>query len=352
MTTEKNYYGIIGLVLIILFVAEIVLVAFDSHFAGMSLNWGFTTMILTIFYLLASVRIVDAQEVGAVFFFGKPLFNVNPGFYLVPLGIYELKRETGLVIQMELPADPEFIYLGDEPKIPEGFFAPIRVTFSGDKDIPNDLKTDKGEKVDVTDENDPLNKNRVTAQVVPIVRFIIPRDKYIEFYKTIGTLEEARKQLLDQTVAIFTQDLSRVTVAFALKNLEFFSKRFEKKLDKVVTTWGADFKNANIKAIQFTHSLNGSISSVSAAEFVAKAKKLEGQGEGEREKGILDGRSKGLKKMMEDLEVSGDTVLGAETARGITSNPGQKTIIAGSKGFTDLAGVVAGLGETVKGDRS
>lgn len=348
MTTEKDYYRNIGVVLIVLFVIGAILVTFDSKFGDTSLNWGFTMMIITITYILASIRMVDAQEVGAVFFFGKPLFNVNPGLYIVPLGICELKRETGLVIQMELPANPEYIFLGDEPKIPDGFFAPIRVTFIGHADLPDDLKN--AGVIEVADKNDPLNKNRLTAQVVPIVRFIIPRDKYIEFYKTIGNIEEAKKQLLDQTVAIFTQDLSRVTVAVALKNLEIFSKRFEKELDKVVKTWGADFKNANIKAIQFTHNLNNSISGVNMAEFVAKAQKLEGQGEGDKQKAIIDGRAEGLKKMMGDLNVSGEIVLGAETARGITSNPGQKTIIAGSRGFTDLAGIVAGLGEAVKGE--
>ena len=51
--------------------------------------------------------------------------------------------------------------------------------------------------------------------------------------------------------------------------------------------------------------------------------------------------------MSAELNISGNAVLAAETARGVTNNPGQKTIIAGSGGFKDLAVIGAVLGETL-----
>ena len=51
--------------------------------------------------------------------------------------------------------------------------------------------------------------------------------------------------------------------------------------------------------------------------------------------------------MSKELSVDGASVLAAETARGVTSNPGQKTIIAGSGGFKDLAVIGSVLGESL-----
>ena len=47
--------------------------------------------------------------------------------------------------------------------------------------------------------------------------------------------------------------------------------------------------------------------------------------------------------MMEDLHLKGNEVLGAETARGITNNPGQKTIIVGADGFGKITAVAGSI---------
>jgi len=68
------------------------------------------------------------------------------------------------------------------------------------------------------------------------------------------------------------------------------------------------------------------------------------------QKAILDGRTAGLKTMKDDLGLAPDLVLSAETARAITQNPGQKTVIVGPKGFSDLIGIATGIEKTLKDD--
>ena len=70
----------------------------------------------------------------------------------------------------------------------------------------------------------------------------------------------------------------------------------------------------------------------------------EGRGDGKGEKARLGGRTAGSKKMAKDLGVDPSVVIGAETARAITENPGQKTIITGAPGFRELMGAAAALG--------
>ena len=76
-------------------------------------------------------------------------------------------------------------------------------------------------------------------------------------------------------------------------------------------------KSAKIKMIRFSKTLNAAVQNVVVQERNKVAKILEGEGQGGKEKAILDGRTAGLTKMREDLKVDGSTVLGAETARAI-----------------------------------
>jgi len=96
-------------------------------------NRGFLFGSLVLFYTILSLRSVNEQKLGAIFFFGQPLFPVTYGLKFVPLGLFRLSVDTRLVIQDELPTNPELIWRGDENITPDlvekGFRPPIRITF-------------------------------------------------------------------------------------------------------------------------------------------------------------------------------------------------------------------------------
>lgn len=304
-------------------------------------------------YLAGSLRVVGPKEQGCILVLGRPWRNVSSGLVLVPLLICWLVTETRLVIQDELPAEPEKIYRASE-RDPEGSTVPpelqaigmrppIRVTFSGR----NQASKDAG-----IGENDPYD-NRLTEEVVPVIRWRI--DNLKTFLTVIGSVDEARKQMEDTCVKMFTEKLTRVSPAVALLRISDYSNDLKGAIETLVRGdganlgWGIYIESAQIKAIRFSKTLNSAVQNVVVQERNKMAKIREGEGLGGMEKAILDGRTDGLTKMATDLKVEGHAVLGAETARAIAGEgdkSSQRTIIAGSGGFVDLVGTAAAIAKS------
>jgi len=315
-------------------------------------DYGIGTIVFyaLLLYIAASLRIIGPTELGCRLLFGKPIGNVSSGLTLVPLGIFELVLETRLVIQDELPAEPEKIYrgsTGDEfgKTVPKelqelGMKPPIRVTFSD---------RNKESELELIGEEDPYDR-RLTAEVVPVVRWKI--ENFKTFLETIGSIEGekgARKQMEDSCVKTFTELLTKVTPAVALRRIKKYSADLQTELETLTDSWGIKIENAQIKAINFSQTLNAAVQDVVVQERKKRANILEGEGFGGKEKAILDGRTDGLTKMASDLKVDGKDVLGAETARAIAgegNKSSQRTIIAGSGGFVDMVGTAAAIAKS------
>ncbi|MCH7529518.1 hypothetical protein IIB50_00090, partial [Patescibacteria group bacterium] len=249
----------------------------------------------------------------------------SSGLAFIPFGFFRLSEETRLVIQDELHANPDEVSL--PIKIPFGF-------------------PEEGS-------DDPLDV-RIIAEVAIIVRWRI--SKFITFLTTIGSRKEARRQMQDSAVAMLTSEFAKITPAVALKNLTSYNNDLKKEIGKRVRLWGVYMENAQIKAINFPDELRNAIQLVPMATAEARATiigaeaekeklRLLGEGSGQAEKAILEGRTAGFKDMAEELDIRSSSILGAETARAITENPGQKTIIPGSSGFSNLVSIAAVMGE-------
>jgi regulator of protease activity HflC (stomatin/prohibitin superfamily) len=310
---------------------------------------------LMMIYLAASVRIVGPQKVGAVLLLGRPWFDVSSGPVLVPLLIASLVTEKGTIIQDELPADPEKIYRkGDgDPEgntvPPElqaiGMRPPIRVTFSG--------RNDAVSRANNIADDDPYDR-RLTAEVVPVVRWKII--SYKVFLQTIGSIDEARRQMEDSSIGVFNDLLAPVSPAVAMLKMSETNSALKTEIAELVKDWGVALLNAEIKTLRFSRTLNSAVQNVVIEERNKRASIYQGEGQGGKERAILAGRSAGLKQMVEDLELEdGKLVLGAETARAIAGEgdkSSQRTIIAGAGGFAELVGVGAAIAKSVnnKGD--
>lgn len=338
-------------------------------------GWAWIFYYVQFAYVLLSFRIVGGEEVGAIALFGKYEEEVSSGLVFVPFGLYSLKKDSMLMFQMELPADPEKIYHGKADEVPDGFYPPIRVTSA--------TKVASGTK-NINDEHDPLDTDRITYEVVPIVRWRIEKGQYITFLRTVGSPEEVRRQFSDTATSAAVEYYSGCTVAYALKNINEAHNHLTEVIEGLTNislkvhikgssgtetnvddpdgeqnAWGIHVESVRIKLIGFHRALNLAIAAPATAKLTAletvtkaeaeKTKRIrEGEGTGKAEQAIIDGRTDGMKRQREELGVSGAMVMSAETARGITSNPGQKTVIVGSGGFAELAGTVFGLAEALK----
>lgn len=310
-------------------------------------DWGLALFLSLILYTITSVRKLGPTEQGVRVFFGRPVDQVSSGFVLIPFGLFELEIFPRGIIQNEFPDNPENIYRGkdgDHGIIPPGMKPPIRIPFG-----------QPGQQGDSVLDRDPLNQ-RLIEEVVPVVRWSI---KDCILFLTSGlTVEKAAAQMEDLCVATLSREFGKLTPAQVTADYQTHNNTLTSELQEAVTTWGVAIESGKVKVINFSHDLNKAIQTIAEQTAKGKARTIEaeglkqaairaGEGAGAAEKAVLKGRTDGLEDMMNRLDVKGPAVLAAETARGITNNPGQKTIIAGSSGFADLAAIGTILGEAL-----
>lgn len=342
---QSFWMWVAGIYLLLLLISAILSIAF----IGTEWNWGLALFLALVLYTIASFlgNEVGPSEVGVRLLFGDPINQVGSGLTFVPVGLVTLERFPNETQQAELPEEPGKIYRGtdidkDGKNVPVGMYPPIRIVF-GAPDKPT---------------TDPYDQ-RMVAEVTPVIRYRIVNA--ILFIQTIKNWANARLQIEDTVVAVLNEELSKVTPAKALTMLSGpngLYKKLENTIDALVKSWGIDLVSISLKPFGYSHSLNEAVLEVPKAQRKKEAdiiiaegdkgvKTLAGEGLGAAEKAVLDGRTDGLKRMASELGVNGAAVLAAETARGITNNPGQKTIIAGSGGFKDIAMAGTILGETL-----
>lgn len=325
MSSKTFFWTSIVIGYIVSFVATIILSFFSTKIFGMDWNWGLAMFLTIVFYTMASFKTIGPSEIGAVYCFGTPMHDSKPGLVFCPLFISTLEVESAVLIPIKLSAP---------------------ILFGGTR----------RESGDVAD--NPLN-NIMVQKVDFMVNYRV--ESLILYREKIGTREAAELQIGSLAITVATREFAGKTPADALTELTNHSETLKNEIDAMVAGWGIDVPTAMIKQFNLDEGIIKSMSTAAEAREKAKvsiidaeAKKtaqiLDGEGKGKAEQAIIDGRTAGLKKMMTDLELNGSAVLAAETARGITSNPGQKTIIAGSQGFSDLASAGAVLGETFKSD--
>ena len=371
---------------------------YSTMIGGLEWDWGWAVFFAQVLYLILSFRIVGPTELGAVLFLGKPLYDVESGPNIVPFLVCRLVKNTRNIIEIELPTRPELIFrseLGKEEVVPKdlldgGYKPPIRVQFGAPgielstKELESQLnnpkiKEDERKRLGrikslyetlnglITNErikDDPLNV-RMTAETPLAVRLKIK--SLVKFLTTFGSLEKAKDQIQDIAVAMLNREFSKITPAVAQAHLGTFSELIKEEIVERIESdksgGGIEIVTVLLRPFGYSHKLNTSLQSfaearankratVINAEAQKEKDKLEGEGKGAAEKAVLDNRAEGLANMAKKLGVLPGVVIGAETARKITENPGQKTVIVGAKGFGDLIAVGSVLGEVFKGEKN
>lgn len=304
--------------------------------------------LFVVFHALASLRMVGAQEFGAILLYGKPLYPLDSGLRFIPWLIGTIVKETRLVIEDELPANPEKIFrVGrDAPEtIPadlqeKGYRPPIRITFAGiEKERKAEGKDGELQKKERM-VDDPLEE-RITAETPVVLRWQI--SDFLRFLVTVEDREDARRQMEDVAIAVLSQHFTRVTVAEALHNKKTYDDKLQEALQEATANWGVVIHMAAVKNIILSRELNVEVQRIAEARAKRRRDILEGEGLGARERAILDGRTEGLRRMAEQTEVDAEVVFASETARAITDNESDRLIIAGGRGFADIAGAASVL---------
>ncbi len=314
-------------------------------------------------YVAISFKTVQQEEIALIRLFGQGIYRVDAGLVFVPWGFMTLDRESRLDFQDVFPGPDDKIFYGDLEKegatIPPGMLKPIRVLFGPPKE---------GDEVP-DPKYAPYHKQMVVGVKFGVNWYIYD---LLKFRNTIGNVEKARTQLQATAKGVFQSQFAKATPAIIAMRLETESGVLEKALDKVVKAWGANVISSPIEALDFSHSLNKSVTRTGEVEqealqlgitTTAEASQTREMGKAKAEakrndvdvdihkvKGELTARAEGMKaiKGLAGDEV-GMKVLELETARaGLQGNPNM-TIIAGSEGFASTA---ASLGKIFRGDEN
>ena len=308
------------------------LLGIDLFIFGGRLPLGYPIMAIGAAHFLTGLQIVRADEIGGITVLGTPTIQVTGTLVCTPVFLSELEKFTANTIEFELPADPQHIWR-EESTPPVGSRArpPIRITFAEDKDS-----------------DDPL-KRRVTEEVVFFARIRI--ENFFNFWKRIGSLDEARHQLEDMGVAILSAELPKVTLSKAIEDIATYSEQLQKDMRNSTRSWGVRIVDARVKQFALAKNLNKAIqeraasvankqTTITNAEATRTATTLQGEGVANAIRAEIDARTGGLSNMATTLGVASEAVLASEVARNIASGP-NNTVIVGTQGVTDLLGIVA-----------
>ncbi len=312
---------------------------------GTSISLGAIIGAFEIGYLVMSAVSIDQTRQGLILLFGRSLKQVGPGLQFVPAFICTVITETLNEIQLELPGNPEELFLDDEKLFDprgkhQGLFLPIRVTFTGV--LPEETLKKAGiEKNALT--------NLTTQQVAPTIAFKIV--DFPQFVREIGDRWKARQQLTDFANTILVEEFSDEMLIDVFKDVPKYTDNLKKRLVDLTTNWGIEIIYVKIKIV-LSHSLNAALQKIaeetaSAQANVVKAEgtkriaELEGAGEGKRQQEIIDGVTRGLQKRMADLGIDGNLVIAQDVATKLSA--GGNTIVLGPEGFSQLLGAAAFL---------
>ena len=350
----------------------------SGWFEKLHWDWGWALLFFTLTHIALSLRTVSETEYGALFFFGRPVAEVEPGPVKVYFGLLKLRTDQRGIIQMEIPGEPEEVQKSDQDNIAEGKKAPVRINQAAPRTAvyytdPDDHEGIKPQSWDSLSpemqkslEDDPLQL-RLTTEVSGVLRFRIRPGQYIHFLQTTGSLDNAQKSLEDAWVRTAQSELGRVTPSHALTKKNVINRRIKLALEAAVgehigedevkrPSWGIDIETAEVKLIDLGERVNIAMAEATAAEFKRKAIVSTATAERDSLELVGTGKAAALRSVNQvQVETSerrakiaestgGQFALAQETLQLGLQNA-RHTILSPA---SDLLGVVAGAAEVVK----
>lgn len=372
----------IGMTATIILLALIGLVLWINQVnLGPTDNMGRVILALCGLYTIASFRVVGPQELGAVLLFGKPLYEVSPGLVFVPFGICQLVKESALVIEAEFPADPEKIdKSGDDTRRDPNLVQPIRVPTASPQSVDAAHQNQLARY-----EHDSLN-HRMVTEVRFYTRYQIYRGWFIQFLQTIGSLEEANRQLRDTSEGILKVEFSKRTPPMIVAEQAEINDAMLEAAEILVgekprpgitfdpnARWALNIRDMRITDIDFSKSVHESLRNVPVAaatkqktiidaEAALEKKRREAVGENvfetEKGAGLASARQAYLAAEAVGLEAiakSARTKAGKEALRYKTTEAAikdnTKVVITPPGGIGNILGAAAAVQETLREEK-
>lgn len=316
---------------------------------GLTFNSGPTAILAAIAYLIFSFKEVGADEVGAAFSYGKALIVLSSGPRFIPFGLMQIRKGPRLVQEFQCPGEPEKVFKDDDKKdLPPGMVRPIRVVTGG--------------PTPATDKDDVLN-----ARMTLIINFYVQWNitDVLDYASNYGSSEEVEKQVRDIGEGVLTEIAIGYSAASYIDNLLNINQRLTDAIQKRFENSGVDIISTRQISPDVSHELSSALLAIPKAKADAAKVVIEADAENHRltkvgagkaaaELAMLHARADGQKKMIDQLGISGETIVAAEAVRALSDKT--DVLVAGAEGgMRDMMGLVKGAQSALKpkgGDKS
>lgn len=314
-----------------LFNAKEVMSYFDL---GQYQDWFFTALCaIEVAVLAVSFKHVGAEEIGAIYFFGKALVELDRGYGLVlVVPTFQLLKDPGGIIQLQLPGEPENVFKGsDDEPLPSGlapngkeWVRPIRITTASPK---------TSEGADDSYKNEDLHQ-QMTMLANGIVKFRIKTGKYLFFKQNMGSIEKVSRLIRDDAEAVWSIEFAKMTPAMILKKRKEIDQKLKTKLEETFsvqpgeeddTDSGVDILECVLLEPTFPKRVSEALANktqatidkqttVTKSEGERDARKNQAKGDAEYERKVGEAKNEVLEKQL-DIETGGDKTKAAEVTK-------------------------------------
>ena len=286
-------------------------------------------------YLALSFRVVRADEVGAMFFYGKALKILQPGLHFTPLWLMQIKKGPRTVQEFQCPGEPENVQkTGDEVPLQDGMVRPIRVVTGGHN--PSSADT--------------ILNTRMTMTLSFFVQWAIT--DVLDYVSNYGTDKDVEKQVRDIGEAILAEIAVRHSPASFIDDLLNVNKELASTVTKRFRNSGVRIISTRLISPDVSHDVSKALADIpkvraeaEQAKHRAEGEKVsltkQGEGKAAAELALLRARSKGQKDMAVALGVTGEAILASEAVRGL-SDKTDVLVVGAEGGMKDVMGLVKG----------
>lgn len=318
---------------------------------------GKVLLTVDILLIVASIKWLDTDEVGALVFWGLPIIVLKRGPKLIPFGIFQLKRFPGVYVQTQFPDNPEFIQKTDDKEPLET----VRVTTPDGKVIERTKVrpiriTTGGPKKELGDE-DILNV-QMTVEFTFWVRWIIV-DPLLLIVNTSGDVEEALRQMRDTGESLLNAEVTKKTPSELLSQFKEIGQALHKAIADAVKGWGILVTSADLTSPDLNHEVASELRNIAKAKANAKQVRVtadataynlekEGIGKGRARQAELAGEGRGYRDAAKAANLSTREMLQAQIAR---DTVGEGDLILGTEGISSALGIGTALLSKVQPDK-
>ncbi|NTV16576.1 MAG: hypothetical protein HGB09_03910 [Chlorobiaceae bacterium] len=267
---------------------------FFSHVSDHLFYWPCYCLItwVAIWSLLGGCNKIKADEIGLILQFGRPLLQVSSGFVFVPFfgpfSIWELQRETRLVIEEQFPEDDPS-KAGNTPS--------ITITHGQSPEHANDALS-----------------SRITTNASIVCRYKIVDLK--QFVTTIGNRDQLKRQIRDVVVTTAQVECARDSVSNNLARLLNINTTLKSAVVILTADWGIEIVAVLLQNIDLGGPINDALKSLSVAVINKEVNRhnaqkifFEGAAHAEVNKAFAYAKAEGYKVIAKELNISESVVL-------------------------------------------